>query len=306
MQTAAKNTVRILQVQTHVPDIRPSGSGIYSPDQVTQFRESALLEAEKACRKASEEGADMAALPEMFCCPYQAGFFPYFAEPEGGPVWSACAGMAARYGIYLSAGSMPEIDGEGRIYNTAYVFDRSGRQIARHRKMHLFNINVPGGIIFRESDTLSAGDKVTVFETEFGPVGLCICFDFRFPELARLMALRSARLILVPASFNMTTGPAHWELMFRSQAMYQQCFAVGTAPALNESASYRSWGHSIAADPWGNVICQMGFEEGTQLIELDLSEADRIRAELPLLSGRREDVYTLKENAALKAAAKNN
>ena len=154
----------------------------------------------------------------MFNCPYQTDLFPAYAEPEGGTCWQALSQMAKDEQIYLAAGSIPEADEKGKVYNTAYVFDREGRQIAKHRKMHLFDINVTGGQYFKESDTLTAGDQVTVFDTEFGKIGLCICFDIRFPELSRLMAQEGARIILIPGAFNMTTGPAHWELSFRAES----------------------------------------------------------------------------------------
>lgn len=246
-----------------------------------------------ACEKAAEAGADLIALPEMFCCPYETTNFPLYAEKEGGATWQFASDLARRLGIYLSAGSMPEADENGRIYNTAYVFDRQGQQIAKHRKMHLFDINVKGGQVFQESLTLTPGNEVTVFDTEFGRMGLCICYDFRFPELCRLMALQGAQLILVPAAFNMTTGPAHWELTFRSQALYNQVFTVGTAPARDLSASYHSWGHSIIVDPWGTVVSQFTEAECIQITELDLEKTCQIREQLPLLKHRRTDLYDL-------------
>lgn len=236
---------------------------------------------------------DFITLPEMFCCPYQVENFPRYAEEEKGRMWQVCSDLARAHRVYLSAGSMPERDQSGRVYNTAYVFDRSGEQIARHRKMHLFDIDVKGGQRFKESETLSAGNAVTTFETEFGTFGLCVCYDFRFPELGRLMALRGAQVILVPAAFNMTTGPAHWETMFRSQALNNQVFAVGTAPARDERAAYTSWGHSIVADPWGQVASQMDERQGVRITDLDLDRVQEVREQLPLLRHRRTDVYEL-------------
>ncbi len=261
--------------------------------KVPVHKEEALAKAEAACEQAVREGAQLLALPEMFCCPYETENFPLYGEEEGGRVWSRCSELARDYRLYLSAGSMPERGAEGGVYNTAYVFAPDGRQIAKHRKAHLFDINVVGGQYFKESDTLTAGNEVTVFDTEFGRMGLCVCYDFRFPELARLMVLRGAKVILVPAAFNMTTGPAHWELMFRAQAMFQQCFAVGTAPARDLSASYHSWGHSIVVDPWGAVLCQMDEREGYQTAELDLEKVDAVREQIPLLRHRRTDLYNL-------------
>lgn len=245
------------------------------------------------------EGADLVTLPEMFACPYETGNFPLYAEPEGGPSWQALSALAKKNHIYLSAGSMPEFGrgAEGqtgrRVYNTAYVFDRGGRQIGKHRKAHLFDINVTGGQCFRESDTLSPGNQITCFDTEFGKVGLCVCYDFRFPETARLMAQDGAKLILVPAAFNMTTGPAHWELMFRQRAVESQCYVIGTAPARDVESSYISWGHSIAVDPWGTVLAQMDEKEGIRLVEFDFDYLEKVRQELPLLKHRRTDLYEL-------------
>ena len=239
------------------------------------------------------ENPDLITIGEMFNCPYVTENFPLFAEEEGGHTWQKLSALAAEYGVYLSAGSVPELE-DGHIYNTAYVFDRSGRQIAKHRKMHLFDIDVKGGQSFKESDTLTAGSQVTVFDTEFGKIGLCICFDFRFPELGRLMALAGAKLILVPAAFNMTTGPAHWEIMFRSQALNNQCFLAGTSPARDTEFSYVAWGHSLLVSPWGGVLAEMDETPGSLVTEIDLTDADKTRQELPLLSARRTDVYELK------------
>lgn len=269
--------MKIAQLQTHV-----------YPE-----KQRSLAQVEAYIDKVMPEKPDLVALGEMFQCPYVTQNFPLYAEEEGGDTWQRLSQLAAKHQVYLSAGTVPELDG-GKVYNTAYVFDRQGRQIAKHRKVHLFDIDVEGGQSFRESDTLSAGNQVTVFDTEFGKIGICVCFDFRFPELGRLMALKGAKLILVPAAFNMTTGPAHWQIMFRSQALNNQCFVAGTSPARDEASSYVAWGHSLLVSPWGDIIKEAGEKEGFQITEIDLSEADRIRSQLPLLSARRTDVYTLR------------
>lgn len=262
-------------------------------------KEKNIRQLEQILASGKTEGADLITLPEMFACPYETGNFPLYAEPQGGPSWQALSAAAKKYGIYLSAGSIPELvkaetAGEkDRVYNTAYVFGRDGKQIGKHRKAHLFDINVEGGQHFKESDTLSPGEGIGCFDTEFGKIGLCICYDFRFPETARLMALDGARIILVPAAFNMTTGPAHWELMFRQRAVESQCYVIGTAPARDPESSYISWGHSIAVDPWGKILTQMDEKEGIRIVELDLDYADKVRQELPLLAHRRTDLYEL-------------
>lgn len=246
--------------------------------------------------KIKDENPDFVILPEMFCCPYQTENFPIYAEKEGGPVWQQLSGYAKQYGIYLIGGSMPEKDAEGNVYNTSYIFDREGKQIGKHRKVHLFDIDVKGGQTFKESDTLTAGDSDTVFDTEFGKIGVILCFDIRFPELSRMMVNDGAKVIFVPAAFNMTTGPAHWELSFRTRALDNQIYMVGCAPARDVSAGYISWGHSIVTDPWGRVTGMLDENEGILLAELDMDYEEQVREELPLLKSRRKDIYQLSQN----------
>ena len=193
---------------------------------VTADKAANLRHAEDLLR--SVRGADMAILPEMFCCPYDNACFRAYGEPEGGPAYQMLSRTARELNLWLVGGSLPELDGD-KIYNTAYVFDPTGTCVVRHRKMHLFDIDVQGGQSFRESATLSPGNDITLFDTPYGRIGLCICFDLRFEELCRLMALEGARVLLAPAAFNMTTGPAHWELLLRQRAVDNQCFTVGAA-----------------------------------------------------------------------------
>ena len=259
---------------------------------VTADKAVNLTVARDYVRRAADGGAQLAVLPEMFCCLYTNEAFRANAEPAGGPVHRAMAGLARETGLWLVAGSMPEADGE-RIYNTSFVFDPAGRQAAFHRKMHLFDIDVKGGQRFMESETFTAGDSVTVFDTPFGKLGLCICFDLRFPELARCMALAGARAIVTPAAFNMTTGPAHWELLFRQRAVDNQLFTLGVAPARDEQGPYVSYGNTILCSPWGEVLARAGSAPALLLADVDLDQNESIRAQLPLLSARRTDVYRL-------------
>ncbi len=262
---------------------------------VSQNKSSNIQNACDEIRKAAQAGIDLAILPEMFCCPYETGAFRTYGEEAGGETQQALSALAKELGIYIVGGSFPEL-ADGKIYNTCCVYDRSGTEIAKHRKVHLFDIAVEGGQHFKESRTLSAGDQITTFETEFGTMGLCICFDMRFEELARCMALKGAQVIFVPAAFNMTTGPAHWELMFRQRAVDNQCFTVGVSPARDENGSYVAYGNSLAVDPWGTVLTRCGGEACTQIVELDLTKIPSVRRQLPILSARRTDLYTVKEN----------
>ena len=259
---------------------------------VTADKAANLRHAEDLLR--SVRGADMAILPEMFCCPYDNACFRAYGEPEGGPAYQMLSRAARELNLWLVGGSLPELDGD-KIYNTAYVFDPTGTCVVRHRKMHLFDIDVEGGQRFMESDTLSPGDQITTFDTEFGPMGLCICFDLRFEELSRCMCLRGCQAIVVPAAFNMTTGPAHWELLFRQRAVDNQCFTLGCAPARDESGSYVSYGNSIAVDPWGTVLCRADEKETILYADLDLARVKAVRQQLPILSARRTDLYEIRE-----------
>lgn len=197
--------------------------------QVASSPAENLQTARTHLKDAAAGGADIAVLPEMFCCPYETPNFPRFAQKEGGEIWQALSDMAKENGLYLVAGSVPEDDG-GKTYNTSYVFDPEGKCIAKHRKVHLFDIDVKGGQRFMESETLTAGDSLTTFDTPWGKMGLCICYDIRFPEWMRLMALEGAKAVFIPAAFNMTTGPAHWELSFRARAWITRFISLAAPP----------------------------------------------------------------------------
>ena len=238
----------------------------------------------KACglvSSAAEKGADIIALPEMFCCPYNNASFAQNAEERGGAVFSALADAARKNRVWLVGGSMPEREGE-RIYNTSFIFSPQGECVARHRKAHLFDIDVKGGQRFRESDTFTAGEGPTVFDTPWGKLGVCICFDIRFPLFIRKYADLGARALIVPAAFNMTTGPLHWQLLFRARAVDNQLFTFGCAPARDESQSYISYANSIAVDPWGKVLGCAGEDERVCIFDIDLDECERVREQIPI------------------------
>ncbi len=248
-----------------------------------------------ACEKitqAAKDGAQFVILPEMFCCPYKTSNFPIYAQEEGGKNYLSMSECAKQNEVYVIAGSMPEKE-NGNIYNTSYVFDRKGKCIGKHRKVHLFDIAVKGGQSFKESDTLTPGNQITTFETEYGTMGLVVCFDFRFPEMGRIMAVEGAKIIFVPGAFNMTTGPAHWELLFRSRALDNQVYTVGVAPARDENACYCSYGNSIVVSPWGDVVARLDGEETTLYYDIDLDRIEEIRSQIPMIGVRRSDIYTL-------------
>ena len=253
--------------------------------------ETNLETAKKYVREAAERGAQILVLPEMFVCLYTNRSFVDHQEPAGGRIWNALKDMAAENRVWLVGGSMPESDGD-RIYNTCFIFDPEGREAGRHRKVHLFDIDVKGGQSFKESRTFTAGDEFTVIDTPYGKIGVGICFDIRFPEQVRAMALKGAEMVFMPASFNMTTGPRHWELLFKARAVDNQVFMFGCSPARDPEGPYVSYGHSIAVSPWGEVIGQAEDKPQILMTEIDLREVEEVREQLPLLSARRTDLYS--------------
>lgn len=241
-------------------------------------------------KKAKAAGADMAVLPEMCCCPYENSAFVKYAMERDSAFLQEIAETAKELGLYIVAGSIP-LASDGKIYNASFVYNNKGEYVCAHRKTHLFDINVPGGQYFMESDTFTAGRDVTTFDTPWGKFGLIICYDIRFPELSRLLALEGVQAIIVPAAFNMTTGPAHWELSFRMRALDNQVFMAGCAPARDMASSYHAWGHSIVTDPWGSVVEQLDERESILTVELDFEKVETVREQLPLLKHRRTDLY---------------
>ncbi len=238
-------------------------------------------------------GAQIVALPEMFVCPYETALFPKYAEMEGEAMWQALSDMAKKGKIWLFGGSIPEKDESGAVYNTCFVFDPEGRQVGKHRKVHLFDIDIEEGQRFKESETLTAGSELCLVETPYGKIGVMICFDIRFTEWAGLLANEGAQMLIVPGAFNMTTGPKHWELLMRSRALDNQLFVAAVSPARDPKASYVAYGNSMIVDPWGVVIHRLEDFEGALISEIDLNAVGEVRTQLPVMSAKRNDLYRL-------------
>lgn len=250
--------------------------------------------AKKMICEAAHKGAKIVSLPEMFNCPYNNKNFREYAEsfPKGETI-NMLSSAAKEKNIYLIGGSIPELDDQNRVYNTSFIFDNKGSLIGKHRKMHLFDIDIKNKVTFKESEALACGNEVTVIDTEYGKIGVAICYDIRFPELIRIMALKGAKIVFIPAAFNMTTGPAHWETLFKSRALDNQIYVAGISPARNINYSYIAYGNSLVASPWGDVTNRLDENEGIIIEEIDLNYIDEIRESLPLLKHRREDLYRL-------------
>ena len=185
------------------------------------------------------------------------------------------------------------------------MLNPSGEVVAKHRKVHLFDIDVPGGITFFESETLSPGSTVSHFETPFGEIGVGICYDIRFAEYAMLLRQKYNCLVLIyPGAFNMTTGPAHWELLQKARAIDNQCFVVTASPARSEQADvdnvkkyphYTAWGHSTVISPWGDIVATTDEKEGVVVADLDLDRLAEVRNGIPIGNQRRTDLYSLQD-----------
>ncbi|MEN8906008.1 MAG: carbon-nitrogen hydrolase family protein, partial [Clostridiales bacterium] len=195
--------------------------------------------------------------------------------------------------IYLIGGTIPEKD-DNKIYNTCFIFDKNGNIVSKYRKMHLFDIDIPKKIRFLESDVLTAGSDLTLIDTEICKIGIAICYDMRFSEIFRIMALAGAQIILAPASFNMITGPLHWELLIKSRALDNQIFFGACSTARSNKSEYVSYGNSMICDPWANIVAKGGFGEEIIYGEIDLSKNLKYRSELPLIKHRRKDLYSIK------------
>ncbi|ELT97214.1 hypothetical protein CAPTEDRAFT_196103 [Capitella teleta] len=257
-----------------------------------------LLRAASKVAEAAKSGAQLVALPECCNSPYGNTFFPEYAEPIPGPSTEAFSKAAADNCVFLVAGSIPEREGD-KLYNTCTVFDPKGTLIAKYRKSHLFDIDVPGKITFQESKTLSPGNALSTFETPFGLVGIGICYDIRFPEMAQLYTRRGCRLLLYPGAFNMTTGPAHWELLARGRAVDNQLYVATISPARDETASYIAWGHSTLVSPWGEVVSKAEHAEQVIYADLDPQLVEDIRQQIPVSRQKRTDMYDLKDVSSL-------
>ncbi len=250
-------------------------------------------------RRAAGQGAQVVLLPEMFNCPYEANLFHDYAEsyPDGETVQMLCR-VAAELGVVLVGGSIPEREGD-TVYNTCFIFGPQGDLLGRHRKMHLFDMDLPG-LKVRESSILGPGGEFTVINAGICKIGVMICFDVRFPELARLLALEGIDALLIPAAFNMVTGPAHWDLTMRARALDNQVYVAAASPARDEQAEYVAYGHSMVVDPWGDVVVQADVGEEIIMAEIASERIQDVRERLPLLARRRTDLYELRNKQVVR------
>ena len=254
-------------------------------------REANLSAASSAVSALAGAGCDLIVLPEMFNHRWTDEANVAQAEPIPGPSSDWAAAQARAHGVNLHLGSLIEARGAER-FNTSVVFDRHGRELARYSKIHLFDVDLPDGTSYCESGVVSAGDAMVTVDCEGLRIGLTICYDLRFPELYRSLALRGADLFVVPAAFTTPTGLSHWEALLKARAIENGSYVIGCGqwgPSAPTKAS--CYGHSMVVDPWGVVIAQCSEGVGTVFADIDLSHLQDIRSRMPVLRHRRPLVY---------------
>jgi len=251
---------------------------------------------ENACRfidEAASRGAKLVALPEAMNL-----IGENLSEGDGqenipGYTSTILSSKAKEHGVFLHCGSIRERNPDGgRFHNTTVMMDDSGRIIATYRKLHAFDATLADGTICKESNNVHPGSDIVSVDTPLGCLGFSICYDIRFPELFRLLALEGAQIIFAPANFTLPTGKDHWEALLRARAIENGCYIVAPAQ-IGRKPKFMAYGNSMIIDPWGTVIARARDEPGIAMGEIDLDYLSRIRVQLPSLENRREDVYEL-------------
>jgi predicted amidohydrolase len=250
-----------------------------------------LERAERLVARAASLGADVIALPEKWNGVGNAEQLHASAESLEGESVAALSGWAQTHGVSIVGGSITERrDGHEKLSNTSIVLAPDGSISAVYRKIHLFDVEV-GGLVYRESEAEEPGDLPVVTQIEDWPVGLTVCYDVRFPELYRVLALEGAELVTVPANFTERTGRDHWEVLLRARAIENQLYVAAPAQLGEPMPGRRSYGRSLVADPWGTVLAQAPDEECVIVAELDRARVRGVRAKLPSLANRQPDAY---------------
>ncbi len=247
---------------------------------------------------AAATGARLVVLPEIWT---------YLGNEEGnranaeripGPVTDALAAKAKQHGIYLHGGTMLEKrDGEPKLFNTTVVFDPSGELVAQYSKIHMFDVVLDGVASYKESNTVQRGEEIVTFDMDGTTVGLAICYDLRFPELFRILTLRGADVIVLPAAFTMTTGKDHWEVLIRARAIENQVYMVSCGQYGPDSSGKWCYGRSLIADPWGTVVATAPDREFVLRATVDLDYLQKVRRQVPSVQNRQADLYRWPDEA---------
>src|SRR5829696_2527746 len=257
----------------------------------TPDKEENKATAEALSREAVTAGADLVALPELWSCHGLDEVYRENAEPVPGPMTEFMGDLARELGVYLLGGSILEGEpGSERLSNTSTFFDPSGEMTAVYRKIHLFDVRVSDRE-YLESANIAPGNKIVTAKAGAATLGLSVCYDVRFPELYRLLALRGAEILAVPAAFTLQTGKDHWELLLRTKAVENQAFVVAPAQWGQKADGRWTYGRAMIVDPWGTVVAQCPDRDGYALAVMDLAYLDRLREEFPSLKNRRPEAY---------------
>jgi predicted amidohydrolase len=253
----------------------------------SSVKEENLAKAETFVRLAAERGATLIVLPEVFAWRGPRAEEPAQVEPIPGPTSERLRDFARRHQIYLLAGSFLEKGEDSRSYNTSLLLSPQGDILAHYRKIHLFDVDIPGQVRVKESDTKKPGAAVVATTTPLGVLGLSVCYDLRFPELYRQLAAQGAEVMFVPSAFTFPTGAAHWEPLLRARAIENQTYIVAPNQIGKNTHGYADYGNSMIIDPWGKVIARAPDKECFITAEIDRDYVEKVRKELPCLAHRR-------------------
>lgn len=248
--------------------------------------------------QAAATGARLIMLPEVWTYMGPDAGVAEAAEPIPGPLTETLAARARQHGVYLHAGSfLEQAEGEPRNFNTTVVFDPAGEIIARYRKIHMFDVDLAGSESYRESATVAAGDEIVTVDIDGVRLGLTICYDLRFPELYRILALRGAEIIAVPAAFTLKTGRDHWEALIRARAIENTVYIIAPDQVGQHSGGLWCYGRSLIVDPWGTVLATAPDTPTVISAKLDLAYLREVRAQVPSLANRMPDRYVWPDTA---------
>jgi deaminated glutathione amidase len=254
----------------------------------TSDKAANLEKAERMIRLAAARGARLVGLPETFNWRGKRSEEPAAAETLDGETSSTIARLARELELHLLAGSITElVPGVNRRYNTSILFAPDGKRLAVYRKIHLFDIDLPGRVTVKESEAKLPGSEVVTAATELGTIGLSVCYDVRFPELYRRLVYAGAAIITIPSAFTFPTGEAHWEVLIRARAIENQSYVLAPAQFGQNVHGFADYGNSVIVDPWGRVLARATDQEGVLMAPIDLEYLERVRRELPALSHAR-------------------
>ena len=262
------------------------------------FIESQLEELTRQRLQWDKDAPHLVVLPEcsLLFGGHESQQLAYAGDSHLSPLKSALSALAARYCVYMVAGTIPELAEDGRVYSRCYLFDDKGDTLGQYDKLHLFDVDVADGTKqYRESETFCPGNHISVIDTPFGKIGLTICYDLRFPDLFRALRLAGAEIITVPSAFTKVTGEAHWQVLLQARAIETQCFILAAAQwGAHNEGSRETWGQSLVIGPWGEVIAEQKTGTGWVHADIDVAEVHSIRSKMPVAQHNRFTAPNLK------------